>query len=156
MKTYKNRPQKLVRIGPNFFFFHSQSSPAHSPKLIFHIINMSQDSSVSLSVFKAFKKFLLKEKLQMKFNCSSFTLNMTRIPIPIWNWNRSICLCQLINFIFNCLRNRIIQSLGQIQSCLISIWTLYKYRVDQQCCPGGNYPETPRRLRKFVMEEWGS
>ena len=78
-------------------------------------------------MFKAFKKFfkrkiLLKEKLQIKFNCSS---NMTDwlefLYVPIWNWNRSICLCQLIDFICNCLWNKIIQSLGQIQSCLISM-----------------------------------
>ena len=85
MKTLKNGPQKLLIIGPNLFFH----SPAYSQELVFHIINMSQDPSVSLSVattiikmFRAFKKFLgwkilLKEKLQIKFNCSSFTLNMT-------------------------------------------------------------------------------
>ena len=50
MKTLKNGPQKLLIIGPNLFF-HSPAQPtAHSPKLIFHIINMSQNSSVSLSV----------------------------------------------------------------------------------------------------------
>ena len=50
MKTLKNGPQKLLIIGPNFFF-HSPAQPtAHSPELIFHIINMSQDTSVSLSV----------------------------------------------------------------------------------------------------------
>ena len=32
------------------YVFFSQSSPAHSLKLIFHIINMPQDPSVSLSV----------------------------------------------------------------------------------------------------------
>jgi hypothetical protein len=47
MKTKKNGPQKLLIIGPNLFFH----SPAHSPELIFHIIDMSQDTStVSLSV----------------------------------------------------------------------------------------------------------
>ena len=46
----KNRPQKLLIIVPTIFF-HSPAQPtAHSPKLIFHVINMSQDSSVSLSV----------------------------------------------------------------------------------------------------------
>ena len=39
----------MLIIGPSKPFF-SQSSPVHSPKLIFHIINMSQDPSVSLSV----------------------------------------------------------------------------------------------------------
>ena len=38
----KKRASKVAHIPPNPFF--------HSPKLIFHIINMSQDSSVSLSV----------------------------------------------------------------------------------------------------------
>ena len=46
MKTLKNGPQKLLIIGPNLFFH----SPAHRPKLISDIINMSQDSSVSLFV----------------------------------------------------------------------------------------------------------
>ena len=40
----------MLIIGPQLFF--SQSSPAqttaHIPELIFHIINMSQDTSVSL------------------------------------------------------------------------------------------------------------
>ena len=51
MKTLKNGLQKLLIIGPNLFF-HSPAHPtAHSPELIFHIIkNMSQDTSVSLSV----------------------------------------------------------------------------------------------------------
>ena len=50
MKTLKKRPQKLLIIGP-IFFFHSLARPtAHSSKMIFHIINMSQDTSVSLSV----------------------------------------------------------------------------------------------------------
>jgi hypothetical protein len=50
MKTLKNGPQKLLIIGPNLFF-HSPAQPtAHSPELIFHIINMSQDTSVSLSL----------------------------------------------------------------------------------------------------------
>ena len=41
-------------MGPNLFF--SQSSPAHSPKLIFHIIN--KDSSVSLSVVHSMCMYL--------------------------------------------------------------------------------------------------
>jgi hypothetical protein len=50
MKTLKDGPQKLLIIGPNLFF-HSPAQPtAHSPDLIFHIMNMSQDTSVSLSV----------------------------------------------------------------------------------------------------------
>ena len=38
--------KRLAHNGPKPFF--SQSSPAHSPKLIFHVVN--KDSSVSLSV----------------------------------------------------------------------------------------------------------
>ena len=49
-KTWKNRPQKLLIIGPNLFFHSPAQLTAHSPELIFQIINMSQDSSVSLSV----------------------------------------------------------------------------------------------------------
>ena len=55
IKTLKSGPQKLLIIGPNLLFT-VQPSPepiAHSPELIFHIINMSQDSSVSLSVAMA-------------------------------------------------------------------------------------------------------
>ena len=45
MKTWKNRPQKLLIISPKYFF---SSGPAAqtSQKLIFHIVNMSQDPSV--------------------------------------------------------------------------------------------------------------
>ena len=45
-------PTKLLsKVAHNWpKHFISQSSPAHSPELIFHIINMSQDTSVSLSV----------------------------------------------------------------------------------------------------------
>ena len=45
---------------------------------------------------------------------------LTRIPISMY-------LCQLIDFICNCLRNRIIQSLGQIQSYLFSILEIKTY-----------------------------
>ena len=48
MKTLKKRASKVAHNQPKPFF--SQSSPVHSPKLIFRIINMSQDTSVSLSV----------------------------------------------------------------------------------------------------------
>ena len=46
-ESIKNGPQKLLIIGPKLFF---HSTAQTSPELIFHIINMSQDSSVSLSV----------------------------------------------------------------------------------------------------------
>ena len=43
-------PQKLLIIGPNLFFHSTCLAAETSQELIFNIINMSQDSSVSLSV----------------------------------------------------------------------------------------------------------
>ena len=43
-ENIKKRPQKLLIICPKLFFHK------YDPELIFHIINMFQDSSVSLSV----------------------------------------------------------------------------------------------------------
>ena len=48
IKTLKNGPQKLLIIGPNPFI--SQSSPDHSPELIFHIMKSRDQTSVLLSV----------------------------------------------------------------------------------------------------------
>ena len=49
-KSWKNLPQKLLIIGPNLLF-HSPAQPiANSPKSIFHIIKMSHQASVLLSV----------------------------------------------------------------------------------------------------------
>ena len=45
----KNRPQKLLIIGPDHFI--SQSSPDHSPELIFHIMKSRDQTSVLLSVY---------------------------------------------------------------------------------------------------------
>jgi hypothetical protein len=44
------KTQKLLIIGPNLFFHSPAQATAHSPELTFHIMNMSQDTSVSLSV----------------------------------------------------------------------------------------------------------
>ena len=44
-KTLKNWPQKLLIIGPNPFI--SQSSPDHSPELIFHIMKSRDQTSFS-------------------------------------------------------------------------------------------------------------
>ena len=41
---------KTLENGPNLFFHSPPQPTAHSPELIFHIINMSQDTSASLSV----------------------------------------------------------------------------------------------------------
>jgi hypothetical protein len=45
-KSWKNRPQKLLIIGPNLLFH----STAHSPELIFHIIKCREQASVLFSV----------------------------------------------------------------------------------------------------------
>ena len=45
----KKRPQKLLIIGPKRFF-HVLAGCPNQPRLIFHIIDMSQDASVLLSV----------------------------------------------------------------------------------------------------------
>ena len=49
--TLKKQVSKVAYNGPKPFF--PAQTTAHSPKLIFHIINMSQDASVSLSVAAA-------------------------------------------------------------------------------------------------------
>ena len=41
---------KVAHNRPKPFFYTPAQPTAHSPELIFHIINMSQDASVSLSV----------------------------------------------------------------------------------------------------------
>ena len=58
-KSWKNLPQKLLIIGPNLLF-HSPAQPtANSPKSIFHIIKMSHQASVLLSVEKGLRHPLL-------------------------------------------------------------------------------------------------
>ena len=47
-KNVKNPPSKVVHNRPKPFI--SQSSPAHSPELIFHIIKCREQASVLLSV----------------------------------------------------------------------------------------------------------
>ena len=52
--SHENLKRQASKVAHNFdkvFFFHSLAEPtAHRRKLIFHFINMSQDSSVFLSV----------------------------------------------------------------------------------------------------------
>ena len=50
----KKRPKKLLIIGPRLFFHSTGPAAQISPESIFHIINMSQDSSVSLSVIMTY------------------------------------------------------------------------------------------------------
>ena len=80
-ENFKNGPQKLLIIGPQTFF--SQYCPAAktSPELIFHIINMSQDSSVSLSV--QFVVDLSKHLAQV------FTLCQFQMGDPVYVKRRS-------------------------------------------------------------------
>jgi hypothetical protein len=47
-ENFKNGPQKLLIIGPNLFF--SQSSPAHSPELIFHIPIFETELSIERKI----------------------------------------------------------------------------------------------------------
>jgi hypothetical protein len=49
-ENIKNGPQKLLIIGPKLFFLKYGQAAQTSLELIFHIINMSQATSVSLSV----------------------------------------------------------------------------------------------------------
>ena len=46
----KKRASKAAHNRPKLFFHSTGPTAQTSPELIFHIINMSQDSSVSLSV----------------------------------------------------------------------------------------------------------
>ena len=50
----KKGPQKLLITAPNFFFHKYGPAAQTNPEFIFHIINVSQDSSVSFSVFVIF------------------------------------------------------------------------------------------------------
>ena len=50
LEKIKKTPSKSAHIGPQAFFNKYGLAAQTSPELIFHIINMSQDSSVSLSV----------------------------------------------------------------------------------------------------------
>ena len=47
---HKKRASKVAHNRPQTFFHSTGPAAQTSPELIFHIINMSQDSSVSLSV----------------------------------------------------------------------------------------------------------
>ena len=50
MKTLKKGPQKLLIIGPKLFFHKYGPAAQTSQEVIFHILNMSQNSSASLNV----------------------------------------------------------------------------------------------------------
>ena len=81
MKTLKNRPQKLLIIGPDPFI--SQSSPDHSPESIFHIMKSRDQTSVLLSVLICFFLFtripIGKARKIISLHCDS--LGLRRIPI---------------------------------------------------------------------------
>ena len=75
MKTWKNWLQKLLIISPNLYFYSPAQPTAHSPKLIYHIINMSQDASVSLSVSDI---YVLETYLTL-YLCLPFYQNIDKI-----------------------------------------------------------------------------
>ena len=50
LKILKNGPKKWLIIGPNLFLHWPAQPTAQSPELFFHAIDMSQDTSASLSV----------------------------------------------------------------------------------------------------------
>ena len=53
-ENLKKRASKVAHNRPQTFFSQYCQAAQTSPELIFHIINMSQDSSVSLSVVWTF------------------------------------------------------------------------------------------------------
>ena len=58
MKLYeniKNRASKVAHKRPQTFFHSIGPAAQTSPELIFHIMNTSQDSSVSLSVDRCYQ-----------------------------------------------------------------------------------------------------
>ena len=52
-ENMKKTPSKVAHNRPQTFFSSTGPAAQTSPELIFHVINMSQDSSVSLSVIFA-------------------------------------------------------------------------------------------------------
>ena len=60
-------------MAPNFFFHSTGQASQTSPELIFHIINMSQDSSVSSSVVETLALQFLVE-LDHNWHLSFYTL----------------------------------------------------------------------------------
>ena len=58
----KKRPQKLLIIGPKLFS-HVLADCPNQPRMIYHVINISQDASVLLSVDLT-KYYLLQGNMQ--------------------------------------------------------------------------------------------
>ena len=56
----KKTPSKVAHNRPQTFFSSTGPAAQTSPELIFHIINMSQDSSVSLSVSQTWPSVMQK------------------------------------------------------------------------------------------------
>ena len=75
MKALKNGLQKFLIIDPNLFFFSAQPI-AHSQECIFHVLNMSQDSSVSLSVVE---KFMFVKSRVEKSGFEKFKVEMSGV-----------------------------------------------------------------------------
>ena len=66
LENIKKRPQKLLIIGPKLFFSCTGPAAQTSPELILHVINISQESSVLLSVVETFA-MLQKRKSEIRY-----------------------------------------------------------------------------------------
>ena len=69
-ENIKKRALKVVHNRPQTCFHSTGPAVQSSSELIFHIINMSQDPSVSLSVAQAL--------------CNSFQGNISRLALPYY------------------------------------------------------------------------
>ena len=89
-ENIKNGPQMLLTIGPNFFFHSTGPSAQTSPELIFHIMNTSQDSSVSLSVVYGMKKRMKQDKQGLSQDCKCLRLKATDLQNTTGNWFQNL------------------------------------------------------------------
>ena len=78
LKTLKKPPSKVAHNRPQTFFFMYWLAAQTSPELIFHVINMSQDTSVLLSVVTTQKPGTL--------------FSLLDISKPLWPHVGNICL----------------------------------------------------------------
>ena len=88
-ENLKNKPQKMLIIGPKLFFSQYCMTPQTSPELIFHIVKMSKYSSVSLSVLYPYSYFILQGAFYAVVVCGIRNLRVIIGPLPL-------PVCQLI------------------------------------------------------------
>ena len=79
-ENLKKRSSKITHNRPKPFF--SQYSPAHSPELIFHIKNMSQDSFVSL-----FVQYIFFDRMLNSMNLEEFYIHLKKCA---GRWNHLV------------------------------------------------------------------